>query len=193
MISEYNICGKLEHGIDVLGSPTIGSMHSVNKIHDKIKPIDITQYRASKPYTYPEKEGEVFTGWYMDKDYEEQVDNEFVTEGKFYPMYADADTMIPVLKTKVNGTLYQYMVISSLPCHNVLEKGFYINGTKRKVTQMATQINAFDETIHRTDFNESSVYLYSISLMNTQPLVIEAVPYIVTLDGTEVKGTYRRW
>lgn len=53
---------------------------------------DITQFRQSTGYTYPEVEGKIFAGWYTDADYK-TVLNWKKTEGSAYAKFVDDEVL----------------------------------------------------------------------------------------------------
>lgn len=53
---------------------------------------DITQFRQSTGYTYPEVEGKIFAGWYTDADYKTVLDWK-KTEGSAYAKFVDDEVL----------------------------------------------------------------------------------------------------
>ena len=164
---------------------------------------DVADYKGEgQPYTYPEKAGKIFAGWYTDDTCEAPY---IQTTGTAYAKFIDEDVLGPVAFQEAKnegGGVTAVRFLSTLDCEDYTSAGFIINGTygnasivnkTRYATKLYTSVKAAGETVLPSDiFSDESAYFftYTVSGLNPETNVsFNAVPFYVTADGTTVKGT----
>lgn len=165
---------------------------------------DISVYRSGANYTYPEKEGYVFAGWYTDKNLKTSLGGD-VTTGNAYAKFVD-ENVLSVKCQLTAGTTEKsettnLRMVTTVDNLRYQSAGFQI--TVGKITQITTsktvytQITGYIEkdgaTYYKpTVFSDESAYFMAYNLNDIPHAAfakgIKITPQWTTLDGTSVKG-----
>ncbi len=158
---------------------------------------DVEDYKSGETATYPEKDGEIFAGWYTDDTYKTVFNN---TTGTAYAKFVDAK----MLTVKFQWSLPDHNAlrfVSSIDHLDYIDVGFIINGTygnsaivdkKKSVSSVFTGITANGVRITPDVFCDTSQYFFTYTIRNMDgntSLTWNIKPYFVTPDGTTVIGT----
>ncbi|MCR5429610.1 MAG: hypothetical protein K6E58_00055, partial [Eubacterium sp.] len=157
---------------------------------------DVEDYKSGATYTYPEKDDEIFAGWYADSNYTTVSTS---TSGTAYAKFIDARVLTVKHQWKVSDHS-AIRFVSTIDHLDYQDVGFIINGTygdsvitnkKKSVNSVFTKITAAGESILPSVFCDTSQYFftYTIRGMNgNSPSTWNIKPYYVTPDGTTVTG-----
>ena len=182
---------------------------------------DISEYRKSKPYTYPIQEGYIFAGWFTTSA--EDDGNELgsdVTVGSAWAKFVPEDTL--TVKGQINKDLSKYDTESGNSLSEVkLRLATSVDSLKYKSVGFKVTINGvtrdytankvyntilLNDDEHGTEiknaksvFCDASAHFATITISgipngnnnNFENMEIKVVPYWVTKDDTTVTGISR--
>ncbi len=169
---------------------------------------DVSEYRANGTYTYPEREGVVFAGWYTDPDYTTPL-GENVTEGKAYAKFVNANVLTVKaqisagtdatsektnlrLVTTVDNTMYRNVGFSIMLDNNSIGDDRVSTKVYRQLTARA---NGEEITYSPKEFSDESGYFMTYRFTDIPNDIFgkefKVTPVWTTLDGTRVTGTIR--
>ena len=181
---------------------------------------DISEYRMSKPYTYPIEDGYVFAGWFKASTEEGDAIGTNMTGGSAWAKFVPEETL--TVKGQIDKDLSNYdtesgnglsavklRLVTSVDSLKYKSVGFgvTINGTTKEfpISQVFTTVKLV-ESEHGTEikdassiFGKASAYFATITLSqipngsnnNFENMEINVVPYWETKDGTKVTGVSR--
>lgn len=156
---------------------------------------DVSVYKSGETYTYPQKEGQIFAGWFTDDTYTTPY---LENTGTAYAKFIDEN----VLKTKCqwNSSNTAVRFISSLDSLDYAGAGIIFNGTygggtitnkTRQIRKLYRYIRADDELVSPSIFSKDSRYFLTYTVRDMDAglgSTWHITPYLITLDGTTVTG-----
>lgn len=169
---------------------------------------EISTYRSSDVYTYPEKEGYVFAGWFTDTSYKTAISKD-TRKGKYFPKFVDEEVLTIryqlTEETDFQSSKTNLRLITSVDNLKYESIGFTINGTEILSDTVYGAIKGYTKDgvnnyIPSEVFHGTSSFFATYTLtdaLNTIDhhgtgddfgLTVEVVPQWTTKDGTTVEG-----
>ena len=214
-ITSISVNGKMENVAAIQGAGAVIYLSALTRYHNKVTFVegsnlsyieirnvdgileyDVEDYKSGETASYPEKDNEIFAGWFTDDTYSTVYDG---TSGTAYAKFIDAN----VLSFKSQWQLPDHNAVrfvSTVDSVNYDKVGFIftgtygdktINKTDKEVTKVYKDIKAAGKNVKPTVFSESSTYFFIYTIRNmdgSKASTWSVTPYYVTLDGTKVLG-----
>ena len=157
---------------------------------------EVALYKSGSEYNYPQKDGELFAGWYDDKEF-----TQVHTGNKGYAYARFIDNNVLKVKAQTNQGFTAIRFVSSLDNLDYNKAGFIINGTyneipitnvRRDVNRVYLRLKENGQYVNiKTKFCNTSRYFFAYSIRNMAvdaKSTWEVVPLYETQDGTTVIG-----
>ena len=164
---------------------------------------DVSQYRPSSDpstYTHPNQAGKVFAGWFTDSTCSAaKSDN----TGLAYAKFVDEKLLTVKFQQKNDRTALR--LLSAIDGVDYSEIGFTFSGTYGEGTLgpitdtvdiVYKNIMAAGQTVKPTVFSSDAKYfsIYTLRKINPEKtLILDVIPYWITLDGTKVEGPSKHY
>lgn len=191
-------CIQSNEGDTVVINPTITYMDY----------YDVSEYRGGEVYTYPEKAGSVFAGWYKDEQFTEPIDVE-TTTGMAWAKFVD-ETVLSVkcqlsADVKTDDATTNLRMLTSVDCLDYGSVGFIVkvNGqiiTTKRSTTVYRSVTALQDmeaytVTPKKAFCDASEYFVAYSILEIPQKAFgstfEVIPMWTTADGTHVTGAVK--
>ncbi len=197
---------KPETDVEIYYAPATTTKHELKFKNINSPLYDVSEYKSTTPYTYPEKEGKIFAGWYADSSFTTPYTE---TTGYAYAKFIDEKVLdVKCQKNDTSTTPTAVRFVSSIDdCLDYQSVGFKFSGNygnrditekEREVTKVYKTIKAGGNTMTPGGVfdNDDSAYFVTYTIRNMdgeQTSSWNITPFYVTPDGTKVYGTTKAW
>ena len=189
---------KPETDVEIYYAPATTTKHELKFKNINSPLYDVSEYKSTTPYTYPEKEGKIFAGWYADSSFTTPYTE---TTGYAYAKFIDEKVLDAKFQKNQDGTAIRF--VSTIDdCLDYEEAGFDFTGTygskvintSKPITKVYKTIKAAGAVLTPSSAfeNADSAYFFTYTVRGMDGETQshwEVTPYFVTPDGTRVTGT----